>query len=212
MKFLLSHAMMVWDSQGGGSMTMTIPADRHFLPLSDLLSSGFSYYKINKLVSEGKLVKLNNKTYENTAYSGETSDFEAVSAYAPKGIICMMTAARNYGLTTFLPDAVDIAIERNMKISTLPDWPSINIWYFPEKRYSTGITNITDAAGKYRIYDVEKTVIDILYYRNKVGIEETKEILKNYLARPDRNLIQLRRYADALGCEKILSTYLEVLL
>jgi hypothetical protein len=55
-------------------------------------------------------------------------------------------------------------------------------------------------------------VIDILYYRNKVGIEETKEVLKKYLAQPDRNLIQLRRYADTLGCEKILGTYLEVLL
>ena len=193
-------------------MTMTIPADRHFLPLSDLLAAGFSHYRINKLVSEGWLIKLNNKTYENTAYSGKTSDFEVVSAYAPKGVICMMTAARNYGLTTFLPDAVDIAIERNMKISTLPDWPSMNIWYFPEKRYSAGITSTSDAAGEYRIYDVEKTVIDILYYRNKVGIEETKEVLKKYLAQPDRNLIQLRRYADTLGCEKILGTYLEVLL
>lgn len=99
-----------------------------------------------------------------------------------------------------------------MKVSTLPDWPSVNIWYFPEKRYSAGITSIADAAGEYRIYDVEKTVIDILYYRNKVGIEETKEVLKKYLARPDRNLIPLRRYADPLGCEKILGTYLEVLL
>lgn len=212
MKSVLVYAIMAWDLLGGGFMTMTIPADRHFLPISDLLSAGFSYYKINKMVSEGKLIKLNNKMYENTAYSGETSDFEAVFAYAPKGIICMMTAARNYGLTTFLPDAVDIAIERNMKVSTLPDWPSINIWYFPEKRYSTGVTSISDAAGEFSIYDVEKTVIDILYYRNKVGIEETKEVLKNYLARPDRNLIQLRRYADALCCEKILGTYLEVLL
>lgn len=193
-------------------MTVTIPADQHFLCVSDLLSAGFSYYKINKLVEEGKLIKLNNKTYENTAYNGETSDFEVAFAYAPKGIICMMTAARSYGLTTFLPDAVDIAIERNMKVSTLPEWPSIHIWYFPEKRYSAGVASIADGAGKDRIYDVEKTVIDILYYRNKIGIEETKEVLKNYLARPDRNLIQLRRYADALGCEKILGTYLEVLL
>ena len=198
--------------EGGASMTLTLPADRHFLAVSDLLSAGFSYYKINKLVAEGKLIKLNNKMYENTAYSGEVSDFSVVSAYAPKGILCMMTAVRYYALTTYLPDSVDIAIERNMKISTMPEWPSINIWYFPEKRYSTGIVRIADAAGEYRIYDIEKTVIDILYYRNKVGIEETKEVLRNYLARPDRDLIRLRRYADTLGCKKILGTYLEVLL
>ena len=193
-------------------MTLTLPADRHFLAVSDLLSAGFSYYKINKLVAEGKLIKLNNKMYENTAYSGEVSDFSVVSAYAPKGILCMMTAVRYYALTTYLPDSVDIAIERNMKISTMPEWPSINVWYFPEKRYNTGIVRIADAAGEYRIYDIEKTVIDILYYRNKVGIEETKEVLRNYLARPDRDLIRLRRYADVLGCKKILGTYLEVLL
>lgn len=198
--------------EGGASMTLTLPADRHFLAVSDLLSAGFSYYKINKLVSEGKLIKLNNKMYENTAYSGEVSDFSVVSAYAPKGILCMMTAVRYYALTTYLPDSVDIAIERNMKISTMPEWPSINIWYFPEKRYNTGIVRIADAAGEYRIYDIEKTVIDILYYRNKVGIEETKEVLRNYLARPDRDLIRLRRYADTLGCKNILGTYLEVLL
>lgn len=193
-------------------MTLTLPADRHFLAVSDLLSAGFSYYKIKKLVAEGKLIKLNNKMYENTAYSGEVSDFSVVSAYAPKGILCMMTAVRYYALTTYLPDSVDIAIERNMKISTMPEWPSINVWYFPEKRYNSGIVRIADAAGEYRIYDIEKTVIDILYYRNKVGIEETKEVLRNYLARPDRDLIRLRRYADTLGCKKILGTYLEVLL
>ena len=193
-------------------MSMTIPADRHFLAISDLLSAGFSYYMINKLVAEGKLIKLNNKIYENTAYSGEVSDFAVVSAYVPRGIFCMMTAARYYNLTTFLPDAVDIAIERNMKISTMPEWPSINVWYFPEKRYTAGINRISDAAGEYRIYDAEKTVADILCYRNRIGIEETKEVLKNYLRRPDRDLIRLRRYADALGCGKILGTYLEVLL
>ena len=62
------------------------------------------------------------------------------------------------------------------------------------------------------MYDVEKTVVDVLYYRNKIGIEETKEILKNYLNRNDRDLVRLHRYAQELGCGKILRTYLEVLL
>ena len=67
-------------------------------------------------------------------------------------------------------------------------------------------------SGTVKMYDLEKTVADILYYRNKVGIEETKEALKNYLSRNDRNLNKLHRYADLLGCKAILGTYLEVLL
>ncbi len=186
--------------------------DQHFYSISELLGAGLTYYKINRLVAEGHLIKLNNKVYENTSYKGVDSDIAFARVYAPKGVICMMSAARHYGLTTFLPEGVDIAIERNMKISTLPDWPQINIWYFPEKRYTTGVTTTSDGVCEFSIYDVEKTIADILYYRNKVGIEETREVLKNYLRCEDRDLVKLHRYADALGCKKILGTYMEILL
>ena len=190
----------------------TLMPERQFFSVNELLEAGLSYYKIAKLVDAGKLVKLNNKMYENMAYDGESSDFAVARVYAPNGVVCMMSAARYYGLTTYLPDGVDMAIERNMKISTLPDRPQMNVWYFPEKRYSTGVTVQSDNACEFPVYDIEKTVVDILYYRNKVGIEETKEVLKNYLAREDRDLIKLHRYADSLGCKKILGTYMEVLL
>ncbi len=193
-------------------MTITLPYHQQFIPAGDLARMGLSRYKINQLIDAGKIRKLNNNMYENMAYQGDESDFAAAAAYAPKGVLCMMTAARFYELTTYLPDSVDVAIERTMKIYTLPDWPSLNIWYFPKLRYEKGLTTINDGTGDYRMYDVEKTVVDVLYYRNKIGIEETKEILKNYLNRNDRDLVRLHRYAQELGCGKILRTYLEVLL
>lgn len=185
---------------------------KQYYSISDMLSSGLTYYKINRMVSDGILIKLNNKMYENAKYTGEESDYVSALVYAPKGVVCMLSAARFYGLTTYLPDGIDIAIERNMKISTLPDWPQINIWYFPEKRYSIGQITQTDNGFQFCTYDIEKTVVDVLYYRNKIGIEEVKEILIKYLARENRDLIKLHRYADALGCGKILGTYMEVLL
>lgn len=193
-------------------MTLSLPSTRQFLSVSEMLDRGLSYYRINRLVEEGKLKKLSKKIYENLDFEGEQSDFAAAAAYAPKGVLCMMTAARHYALTTYLPDAVDVAIERSMKVSTLPDWPALHVWYFPKARYEQGVTSITDSTGEYRMYNMEKTVVDILYYRNKVGIEETKEILTNYLARQDRDLVTLHRYALELGCGKILQIYLEVLL
>ena len=186
--------------------------NQKFYYSNDLQRAGLSYYQIRKLTHEGILIRRGNKVYENLTYSGEESDFMTVSAYIPKGIICMMTAARFYGLTSYLPDAIDVAIQRSKKISTFPEWPAVQIWYFPDDRYMTGIVTVPDQAASFRMYDQEKTIVDILYYRNKVGIEETKEILKKYLARSDRNLIELHRYAEMLGCGKILSTYLEVLL
>ena len=132
-------------------MQPVIPFDRQFISIAELMDKGLSYYKIGKLVRDGNLKKLNNKMYENTHYEGEGSDFAAAAAYAPKGVLCMMTAARYYGLTTYLPDSVDIAIERSMKIATLPDWPTLNVWYFPKNRYEEGLTAISDNCGEYKI-------------------------------------------------------------
>ena len=77
---------------------------------------------------------------------------------------------------------------------------------------SLGVVKVCDGVNCFRIFDIEKTVVDIIYYRNKIGIEETREILKNYLKRKDRNVDKLYDYAKGLRCEKVVRTYLEMLL
>ena len=185
--------------------------DQKIFSMRELKSKGFSQYKVSKLVSEGKLIKLNKSYYENTEYRGEESDFYYIEAYAPKGVICLLSAAVYYHLTTFIPDAVDVAIPRKAKISTMPDWPQMNVYHYTDDRYELGATTIREGKNKFRIYDMEKTVVDIVFYREKVGIEETKEILVTYLQRKDRNLNRLLKYAELMKCEKAMRQYLEVL-
>ena len=75
-----------------------------------------------------------------------------------------------------------------------------------------GVTVVKEDENTFHIFDIEKTVVDVVYYRNKVGIEETSEILKNYLRRKDRQIDRLYEYARRLRCEKTVRTYLEVLI
>ncbi len=185
--------------------------EKRYYDIKELLSMGFSYYKIKNLVDTGTFNKLNKSLYENNNYQGDIDDFETVCAYVHQGVVCMLSAARFYNLTNYIPDSVDIAIDRKMKISSCPVSPAINVWYFSSERYADEVIKI-DEESKFRIYSLEKTVIDIIYYRNRVGIEETKEVLNNYLKRSDRDLVKLHKLAISLGCIKILKTYLEVLL
>ena len=180
--------------------------------IKELKSLDLSYYIINKLVKQNKLQKLSYNVYENTNYKGQESDFYYVTAFVPFGIICLMSAAVYYNLTTYIPNEINVAIERSHKVSTLPEWPPINIIYFSQKRFEIGIIKKKEAENEFKIYDIEKTVIDIIFYRNKIGIEQTKEILLNYLSLPQRNLNKLHQYAKLLNCEKILNTYMEVLI
>ena len=85
------------------------------------------------------------------------------------------------------------------------------MYYYTDKRFELGIETIADGKNHFRIYDIEKTIVDIVFYREKVGIEEMKEILINYLRRKDRNLNRLGRYAELMKCGGIMKNYLEVL-
>ena len=91
------------------------------------------------MVKEGRLNKLNKSYYENTGYRGEESDFYYTEAYAPNGVICLLSAAVYYNLTTYIPDAIDVAIPRKSKISTLPDWPQMNVYHYTDAWYELGV-------------------------------------------------------------------------
>ena len=188
-----------------------IDENKKFITTDELKNMGYSYYKIGKLEKDGILSRINRSTYENLTYQGDENDFFSAEAYVPNGVICLMSAARYYELTNFLPDAVDVAIERKKRVNTLPEWPEIKIFYFDSLRMTLGVTEICEGDNCFHIFDIEKTVVDIIYYRNKVGIEETSEVLRNYLKRKDRQIDSLYAYAKLLRCEKVVRTYLEVL-
>lgn len=189
-----------------------LPKDQKIFSMQELRDKGLTQYRVSKLVSGGKLIKLNKSYYENAEYQGEESDFYYVEAYTPRGVICLLSAAVYYHLTTFIPDAVDVAIPRKAKVSTMPNWPQMNVHYYTDDRYTLGIETVQEGRNKFRIYDIEKTVTDIVFYREEVGIEETKEILVTYLRRKDRNLNRLLKYTELMKCEKTMRRYLEVLL
>lgn len=189
-----------------------IPNNQMIFSSQELRNMGFSYYRINQMVEQGMLTKLNKKYYENVGFDGEESDFYYVYAYVPDGVVCLLSAAVYYNLSTYRLEAIDVAIPRNGNVSTLPDWPELKVCYFTDDRYYTGIEIIEDGKNRFRIYDIEKTVVDIVYYREKIGIEETKEVLTSYLRRSDCNLNRLIRYAEMLKCGNTMKRYLEVLL
>lgn len=183
---------------------------KKFFKITDLQDMGYSYYRIGKLEENGELKKVNRNTYENLSYSGEENDFFSAEAYVPDGVICLMSAARYYELTDFLSESVDVAIDRKKKVNTLPEWPEIKIYYFDKDRENTGVMKVQAGENEFHIFDIEKTVVDVIYYRNKVGIEETSEILKKYLEKKNRQIDKLYEYAKKLRCGKTLRTYLEV--
>ncbi len=193
-------------------MTKALAQTKQIFSTEELKALGFSYYQINKMVESKGLSRLNKSFYENLTFTGDSNDFYFIPAFVPDGIICLMSAAVYYNLSTFRPGAIDVAVPVKKKITTQPDFFDLRLHYFSEEKLDLGVKLITEGENSFRIFDIEKTVADIICARNKIGIEETKEVLVNYLSRSTKNINALYRYAEKLKCIKTLKSYLEVLL
>lgn len=178
---------------------------------NELKELGYERYAIDQMVQKGMLYKITGSVFENTKYDGPESDFYLIPALISQGVVCVLSAAKYYGLSNNWPHGIDVAVKKDKKIANLPKYPPINIYHFGRNRYELGIVTVNDNGNIFNIYDIEKTVVDIIYFRNQVGIEETKEILTNYLGRKDRDINKLYMYAEKLNCLKTLRTYMEVL-
>ena len=166
-----------------------IPEEQMILSIRELKDAGFSYYKINQLVEEGHLRKLNKRYYENLCYQGEKRPFYYIGAYTPEGVVCLRSAAAYYGLTAAMPEVVDVAIPRKARISTMPEYPPLSVSYYADSRYETAIKTVREGNNSFRIYDKEKTVLDIVSSRDKIGMEEAGNIVAAYLRQEDRALV-----------------------
>jgi predicted transcriptional regulator of viral defense system len=132
-----------------------------------------------------------------------------IEAIVPGGVLCLYSAWHYYGMTTQVPDAYYIAIERKRKIK-LPEVIDINLVYQSAELLEIGKTTTTIEGIKVAIYDRERCLCDAVKYRNKIGIDVMAEILNAYLTGPECNLSRLADYAKQLRVFNILSTYLAV--
>jgi predicted transcriptional regulator of viral defense system len=74
------------------------------------------------------------------------------------------------------------------------------------------ITAATSFGHQVPVYDMERTICDLIRSRRDIEIQTFQTAMKLYSRRQDKNLRTLMQYASLFRVEKILRQYLEVLL
>jgi hypothetical protein len=81
-----------------------------------------AYRRVLDAARNGDIVKLRNGLYAHPdAIGGSIVDVEAI---VPGGVLCLYSAWNLYDLTTQVPDAFYVAVERSRKLN-LPTFPNI---------------------------------------------------------------------------------------
>lgn len=66
--------------------------------------------------------------------------------------------------------------------------------------------------NKVKVYDLERTICDIIRNKKKIEIALFTDAMKRFVKRKDRNSIKLHKYAKMFNIEDELRKYLELLL
>jgi predicted transcriptional regulator of viral defense system len=177
---------------------------------SKQLSTRTQHYQLKKMLDKGEIIQVKRGLYRS-AQIFEADNLGEVCRMIPSGVICMFSAWQYYNLTTHLPSFIHIAVQGKQKI-VLPDYPPVKLYYWSNQYQNMAIKTIVHLGETINIYDLEKSVCDVVRFRNKVGIDITSEVLKNYLKRDDRNLDLLMKYATKLRISDIITQYLNVML
>lgn len=161
---------------------------------------------LKKLVDEGYIVKVSRGVYSRPFKF--VNEYYIVGETYKTGIFSHNTALYFYNLTDRTPFELDMTFPNNVRITNY----MINAHYINKERFELGLTTKTLADGTtIRLYNMERTICDIIRDRNKIDSQIFNTALKEYMKRKDKDLNRLYEYAKIFKISKILKMYLEVL-
>lgn len=122
------------------------------------------------------------------------------------------TALFFHDLTDREPIRYTVTVRTGYNPSRLQE-NGIQVYTIKRELHEIGvITAKTPFGHTVPVYDMERTICDLLRSRSRMEIQIFQDALKQYVRRKDKNLRTLMQYAAMFHVEKLLRQYLEVLL
>jgi predicted transcriptional regulator of viral defense system len=171
------------------------------------VNQGKKYRELLNAAKNGDVTRIKKGVYATEdALANIMIDVDKI---VPEGIVCLYSAWSHYKMTTQIPPAHYIAIDRSRKV-VVPDFPAIQLVYQRSKILHLGEVRDQIQGFEVSIYNRERCVCDAIKYRNKIGIDVMAEILNSYLSGTEVNIDLLCRYAKELRVYSTLKQYLEI--
>ena len=117
-----------------------------------------------------------------------------------------------HDLTDREPNPYSITVKTGYNPASLQA-DGIKVYTIKKELHDVGIVTMNTPFGNpVPVYDMERTICDLIRSRSGIEMQTFQDALKQYAKRKDKDLRKLMRYAQMFRVEKLLRQYLEVLL
>ncbi len=164
-----------------------------------------------RLRDAGEVIELSRGVFRRAdAPTASMPDLLAVASRVPIGIVCCVSALFAYDLTDEIPSAVQIAVPRRQRPPHIA-FPPTEVFRFDAATFELGLSTVEAAPEEHvRIYRAERTIVDLMRLRGRLGEPLVFAALRRYLRRRDARPGELLSFARALGVLGPMRTALDL--
>jgi len=150
----------------------------------------------------GDLIELSRGVFRRADAPPATyPDLLAVAYRAPRAVTCCVSAAAVHDLTDEIPAMAQIAVPRRDRPPRI-SYPPTEVFRFEDASFELGLSRVEAAKGELvRIYGPERTVVDLMRLRHRLGEPLAYEALRRYLRRRDAKPAVVLRLAARLDVD-----------
>lgn len=173
--------------------------------------SGISKFKFYKYVHENGLEQVGHGIY----ISGEewVDELYVLHQRCPKAVFSHDEAFYYHDLTDREPMIHTLTVYSGYNAHRITADGKYKVYTVKKELLDIGKIIVQDNCGNdIPMYDLERTVCDLMRSRNSIEVQEFNSVLKAYVARKDKNLNRLMEYAKLFRVENVIRRYMGVLL
>ena len=162
---------------------------------------------LHRMEQDGTLIKVGRGIYIDE--TGDYDEFYFLQLTHGKCIYSFVSALYLLGKTDMIPQGFDVTVYRGYNPHRLPD--NVTVHYVSKEIYELGITEVkTNFGNIVRAYDMERTLCDLIYSREKVSSELFAQTVKIYGKSRDKKMTVLFNYAEKMGITEDVQKLMEV--
>lgn len=177
---------------------------------SEVEDLGINSRILTRMIERGIIERVARGIYISVDTIEDT--YFTTQAICKKGIFSHETALYFHDLCDRTPIKFQLTVPSNYNNISIKN-SNYQFFYLKEELYNVGIIEMkTPYGNKVKVYDLERTICDIIRNKKKIEIALFTDAMKRYAERKDRNSIKLHKYAKLFNVEDEVRKYLEVLL
>ena len=191
-------------------LSMLIESSSGIVTVKEAEGNGIPRQYLSLFVSEGKLqrvaqgIYLSPDVFEDTMY--------LIQSRSGKIVFSNETALYIHELTDRDPLQYSVSVPRGYGIARLRE-SGLVVYTVKEELHKLGKETAKTIHGRdISVYNLERTICDVIRYRNQMDADMFSIALKRYTLRKSKSLPRLMEYAKAFRIEKSVRQYMGVLL